>query len=418
MSEEHLLRGGKRCKKIAISMAAAALLAGVTHRTLANPVVLTPRLSVGEQYNDNIFFDTTHREDYVTTVSPGLTLNYRSPRATTFLSGSTTSTWFARHTQQDQTFDSQYGTLGTSYDVSPRLTLTVNDSVTHVHETRTTSGALSVPGAPPPEAQPPGPATEASTLLPRGEVFSNFFAGAAAYRLTPLWTGTLTYSNALNDFTNPGGHELTNAALLSLGYAWTPVLSLSTYYSYSRLDARVEPGTESHGAGVGAGYQFGETWWFNGTAGFYVNRPIGSGSDSISTGTGPTANLVLTKTFAHSTAQAGVSQQVTTSAGIAGTSQTRNAFLGYSITLLPHLTASVSPSFSDFNTSESDFRVLQVPATLSYTFWKYFSATLSYAYRYQDTSQTVPGVVEQGAVDGNLVQLYVTASYAVWRGSL
>jgi hypothetical protein len=405
-------------RRIAITMAATALLIGGARCTLADPLVLTPRLSVGEQYNDNIFFDATHREDYVTTVSPGLTLNYQGPRVTTFLSGSTTAVWFARHTGQNQALDSQFGTLGMSYDASPRLTLTMNDSVTHLHETRTSSEALSVTGPPPPEAQPPGPATEASALLPRGEVFSNFFAGSAAYRLTPLWTSTLTYSNGLNDFTNPGGHELTNQAAVSLGYACSPVLSLSPYYSYSRFNVRVGPSTESHSAGIGAGYQLGQTWSVKGSAGFFVNRPLGSNGDSISTRTGPTVDLVLTKTFEHSKARAGVSQQVTASAGVAGTSVTRSAFLGYDLTLLPHLTASVAPSFSDFDTSQSDFRVLQVPAVLTYTFWKYFSATLSYAYRYREASQSVPGVLDQGTVDGNLVQLFVTASYPVWHGNL
>jgi hypothetical protein len=403
---------------IAITVAATALLIGVARCTLADPLVLTPQLSVGEQYNDNIFFDATHREDYVTTVSPGLTLNYQSPRTTTFLSGSTTAAWFARHTQQDRTFDSQFGTLGMSYDASPRLTLTVNDGVTHLHQTRTSFGAPAVTGPPPPQAQPPGPATEASALLPRGEVFSNFFAGSAAYRLTPLWTSTLTYSNGLNDFTNPGGHELTNQAAVSLGYAWSPVLSLSPYYSYSRFDVRLGPSTESHSAGVGAGYQLGQTWSVNGSVGFFVNRPLGSNGDSISTRTGPTVDLVLTRTFAHSTAQAGVSQQVTASAGVAGTAVTRRAFLVYGLTLSPHLTASVTPSYSEFNTSQTDFRVLQVPAVLTYTFLKYFSATLSYSYRYQESSQPVPGVLDQGTVDGNLVQLYVTAFYPAWRGNL
>lgn len=399
-------------------MAATALLIGVARCTLADPLVLTPRLSVGEQYNDNIFFDATHQDDYVTKVSPGLTLNYQGPRATTFLSGSTTAAWFARHSEQNHIFDSQFGTLGMSYDASPRLTLTMNDGVTHLHETRTTSGVPSVTGSPPPEAQPPGPATEASALLPRGDVFSNFFAGSAAYRLTPRWTSTLVYSNALNDFTAPGGHELTNRALLSLGYAWSPVLSLSAYYSYSRFDVRTGPSTESHSAGIGAGYQLGETWWVNGTAGFFVNRPIGSESDSISTRTGPTFDLVLTKTFAHSTARAGVSQLVTASAGVAGTAVTRSAFLAYDLTLLPHLTASVTPSYSEFNTTLTDFRILQVPALLTYAFAEYFSATLSYSYRYRESSQSVPGVLSQGTVDGNLVQLYVTASYPVWRGNL
>jgi hypothetical protein len=245
-------------------------------------------------------------------------------------------------------------------------------------------------------------------------VFSNFFAGSASYRLTSRWTSTLTYSNGLNDFSNPGGHEMTNRALLSLGYAWSPVLSLSTYYSYSRFDVRTPPSTESHSAGVGAGYQLGQTWWVNGTAGFFVNRSLGSNGDSISTRTGPTGDLVLTKTFHHSTAQVGVSQEVTASAGVAGTSVTREAFLAYDLTILPRLTASVSPSYIEFNTTPTDFRVLQVPALLT----EYFSATLSYCYRYRESSQPVPGVLTQGTVDGNLVELYVTAYYPAWRGNL
>ena len=38
-----------------------------------------PRLTVGEEYNDNIFLDATNEEeDWITTIEPGITLNYRN----------------------------------------------------------------------------------------------------------------------------------------------------------------------------------------------------------------------------------------------------------------------------------------------------------------------------------------------------
>src|SRR5690242_1142939 len=61
---------------------------------------ITPSLSVGELYDDNLFFSSTNRQqDFFTRVSPGIQAGYQSTPLT-FLGGYTSdSEFYSRHTE-------------------------------------------------------------------------------------------------------------------------------------------------------------------------------------------------------------------------------------------------------------------------------------------------------------------------------
>lgn len=392
------------------------MLAGT--RVAADPVEVVPRISVGEQYNDNVFFTQSPVADYITSVSPGVSLEYRGPSLTLSLLGNTSMQFFARQTSQNNLAKTQLGTLVASYKASPRLDLDFSDRIARVGATRTDSGPN-----PTETAGEPSPADTVSTVLPRGDVFSNSFSASARYALDPRWSATALYSNGFGDFTNPNARDLRNSAGLHIGYSWSPTLSLRAAYSYTAFNVSRGTDTESQSVTVGAGYKYSPVWVATASAGVFVNRPLESipgpsPSNNISTRVGPTFSLLLTRTFESSSASAGASQVITTSAGVAGVSITRAAFLSYDIELLESLAGSLSTSYSHFDTTQTTFNVLQFKANLSWPVWRRVRAGFSYSYRMREASQSVPNVLEAGAIHGNLVLVYISAYYPVWQGDL
>jgi hypothetical protein len=383
------------------------------------PLVVTPYLAVSEQYNDNVFFDSSHTPDFITSITPGLSLQYEQPRLTFSLSGGTSAQIYARQTSENGLARSQSGALSAAYQASERLSLTLSDSVSRVTQTRTGSQPAGQVTALPPVEQP-SPDIGVNTLLPRGDTLTNSFAGSAAYQLAPRWTGTATYSNSLSNFTDPGGQNVTHQLSGGLTHPWSPTLSLNGSFSYSRYIVSQATDTESYSPSAGCGYAYNPTISLSASAGFYVNRPLQvSVGDNQSESIGPTFNLTAAKAFEDAALSLTASQGITTNAGVTGVSQTRTVSLAYARTLMQHLSGSIVTSYSNYDTGTS-FQVIQVYASLSYSYpvWRYINAGVSYSFNWQDTLQAVPSRITAGSVYGNIVQVYISASYPVWQGSL
>ena len=393
---------------------AALLLCTVCRAGWADPLTLTPSLSLSEQYNDNVFFDDRGVDDFVTSIHEGLSLSYQRPRLSLSLSTGNSSQLYARQTQENSATGAQYGTLTAASQPSERLSLSLSDTMTRVDRTRNSAAPGSAP-IPPGTEQPP-PEAQASVLLSRGSALTNSFFGSASYLLAPRWTGGVTYSNSLSDFSDPGGSDITNRTGLSLGYAWRPTTSISAFYSYSRFDTQNFPHTQSHNPGLGFSHQFDPTWSLSASSGVYVRSPLASGR-GVPTEVGPTFNVTATKLFARGSAFGGAAQQITTSGGVAGASTTLSAFLGYQTQLLEKVSGSLNGTYGHFDTDQTTYEFVTASAALSVSFWRYFRGGLSYSYRWRDSTQATT-TTTAGVVDGNLVQLYVSASYPVWRGDM
>jgi len=160
-------------------------------------------------------------------------------------------------------------------------------------------------------------------------------------------------------------------------------------------------------------HRFDPTWFVNASAGVFVNTP-GSG---VSKEVGPTFSVAVTKLLERASIAAGAAQQITSSGGVAGASTTLSAFLGYQAQLLEKVGGSLHFSYGHFDTSQTTYEFVTGTAALSMPFWRYFTGGLSYSYRWRDSTQATT-TTTAGVVDGNLVQLYVSASYPVWRGDL
>jgi len=379
---------------------------------------------VSEQYNDNVYFDDRDIWDFVTLIGYGLSLDYSQPRFHGSVAAGNSAQVYARQTGEDSAAGSQSGTASVQYQPWERLILDATDSLSWVRRTRTgsnsASGQATPPDQPPPDLPPPGPDVQASTLLARGDAFSNYFASSLSYIVRPRWTLGLNYGHSVSNFNDPGARDLTNRTGASLGYAWRPTTAVSTYFSYSRFDFKDQdvPDTESFGGGVGVSEQFYPTLSLSASAGFFTNSPRDSnGSGGVADSSGPTWSVGLTKGFERASLNAGASQSITASGGVGGTSETRSAFLGYSQQLRERLSGSLSTSYGHFDASGPNYQFVVVSAGLSTSFWRYFTAGLRYNYRWRDASQSTESL-SQGSVDGNIVSVYVSTAYPLWRGEL
>lgn len=403
---------------IAVAIVSLAFPA-LGHRAQAQTWVLTPRLSVSEQYNDNVFFDSRGEEDFVTSITPAATLVYQRPLFSASLSAATSGQIYARGTAPDRFAETQSGVLQATYRVSPRLNLRLADGVTHVRRTRT--GDVEPAQAPPPspgDEDDPGPTPQVATLLPRGSALSNFFNAGLSYVLAPRWSTSAGYQHSYSDFTNPRGRDVVHRARGTLGHTLRPDLSISLSYAYSRFDLNEETATdtESHSINAGAGYQIDPRWSVSASAGVFINRPLDSDDRVLEDRVGPLFNVTLVRLTERGSFQIGAAQNITTSAGVAGLSQTRSAFAEYAAQLTERLSGRLGVSYSNFDTDTVDYDVLVASAGLSMPFWRYFNAGLAYVYRYRDSTQATARI-EQGTVDGNLVTIFVGASYPVPLGT-
>lgn len=77
-----------------------------------------PRLSLGLEYNDNIFFTASQPiSDYIVLLSPGLNFRHESSRLNLELDYSFESTFYADNPDLNETFEEQIGFLTTRYEL-------------------------------------------------------------------------------------------------------------------------------------------------------------------------------------------------------------------------------------------------------------------------------------------------------------
>jgi len=154
----------------------------------------------------------------------------------------------------------------------------------------------------------------------------------------------------------------------------------------------------------------------SGFAGLSINSSSGSSGNNVANGVFPTFSATLTKSFERGSLLLGAAQGATSSAGVGGVSQTTSAFLYYQQQLLENLNGWAGASFSHYDTSPS-FNALVANVGLSYPLWRYLNAGLTYTYQRSDATVSQSNTVQTGAVDSNIVLLYLTAYYPV-QGSL
>ncbi len=185
------------------------------------PWTLTPSLEVAERFDDNIFLTARDRvSDFITELTPGLAVEYQSPRFNVLASYSVSAQYYAETTDLNNFGDNQQGLLTLSYRASPTLSLAVNS-----YYVRPTTRRRSSVGRPP-ETVVVLPTSESERTLSQQYTLS----ASARYQFDARTSGTATYAFGLTDqedtptsYSNSGGlgvfYELTSLDSISLNAA-------------------------------------------------------------------------------------------------------------------------------------------------------------------------------------------------------
>lgn len=121
------------------SQAFAAPVSGTTR------FQVTPFVRATEQYTSNVYLTQNNKkEDWITTIAPGLTLSANEAGYGIDLTGSAGYNWYANQTKED--YWSADGTLNLRLNPTPRLTFRVREYVTRSEEAVTPSYQAAQPG--------------------------------------------------------------------------------------------------------------------------------------------------------------------------------------------------------------------------------------------------------------------------------
>ena len=351
----------------------------------AGQAVLTPSLTLREEYNDNIFsLVSGRRGDYLTTVSPALALSDSSERASASLAGGVNQLLYLRNSGNDGLGYFLRGSGG--YSVSPRQSLSAD-----IGDTRDSS-ASSI-----------DPTTNLVTSSP--SLHQNYRLGEK-YRVNESLDSSLSLGYGRDDYDNPAylgtRHFLGNSQFdYDLGRSF-PGTKLSQVLGLTR-DATDISQVDSLSATLGISRELSEIWRFSLSGGcrythsrFQVAGSTGwGGNDEV----GGLGNLSLNNAKDNIAASLTMSQDLVSASGRSGSTQMTAGNLAFSDRLTPHLSGSFTARYArnwaaqgQFGTSAIDERYLNLGGSLRYEVFELPSdLALEASYNYNNTDYRLFG---------------------------
>ncbi len=381
-------------------------------------------LSIGEEYNDNIFFSKQKEHDFITQITPNFSITYQPPvaRASTLtLNIAPTAQIFARHTERNNfgrnlTISGDY-----SYPFSPRLTFTVAESLRLQGVTRTVGvGANSGNPLPSTPTAPPSPtlttAQNLGNFISNRNTLSNNFAIQGNYLFAPNINFSGGYSNGYTRFIDTGGSDISNSINVRGIYKWQEDHNLHAGYRVGLIRSRNGGNNVIHDFDIGDDYfssrqiQLTPTLTLSGSTGISVNSG-GSGPRLANNST-----VTLIKIWEQASFTAGARKGLTGSFGVSGVSDTLTLFSSFNMRVSERLSALATIDHSRFDTDDTDFNTLQASLDLQYALTSWLCPSLRYSHRRRasDSGARNANLQIGQNVHGNSVFLTLSANFEVW----
>jgi hypothetical protein len=381
-------------------------------------------LSVGEEYNDNIFFLKQREHDFITHITPTLTLLYQpaSQLSPTFrFDISPTGQIFARHSEENNFGENLRLGGGYNYNYSPRLSFHLTDTLQLQGDTRTAGvgegGILQLPRTP---TAPPAPGLTRSQSLgdfiSNGRTLANRFAVGGRYLYAPDITIGGEYNTGYTSFLDRGGTELSHSAGLRGVYKWGREHNLHAGYTIDVIKSREGETNVVHNFDVGDDYfsttqiQLTPTLTLAGSTGISLNA--GNDGPRVANNT----NVTVTKLWETASLSVGARRGLTNSFGVSGLSETTTFFTGFNIRLTERLSGNAGVDYSLFDTEDVNFKTLQASTGLQYAVTNWLCSSLRYSHRrlYSGSGAENTDLLTRGNVYGNSVFLNFSAHFDVW----
>jgi hypothetical protein len=385
--------------------------------------------TVGEQYNDNIFFDRSKEHDFITIIRPTLHLYYApagQAEPTLNLNISPTGLIYARHSELN-TFgftDTSSINGGYTYFYSPRLTFNLSNNFRRQGDTslpgldNTGFQVPGIPTSPPPLTGNNSSASGLSDFISNGGHLVNNFNFQGIFRYRPDISFSGGYHNTYLKFLQLGGTESSQTLSVRGIYNWRQEHNLHAGYSVTYSKPRNGESGLIHDFDFGDDYFTSQMYRVELTPTLVLSASTGL---SINTSNdGPTiannSTLTITKLWETASLASGFRKGLTPSFGVAGVSDTATLFSNFTIQLSEKISGNASLDFSLYDTDDVNFKTFQVNAGLQYWITTWLSSGLSYTYRSIDSGAGARNtdLLTRGTVTGSTVLLNVTARFDLW----
>jgi hypothetical protein len=382
-------------------------------------------LLVGEQYSDNIFFSKDKEHDFVSIVTPTLTLLYAPPgqvAPTLNLNISSSGELYARHSDLNNFGDNININGGYTYQYSPRLNFYLSNVLQRQGPTRLGGlggfGFPSGPTSPPPVGGTPPPSSSQNLkdLISAGDQLSNSFSLQGSFLYRPDISFNAGYTNTFTKFIDAGGTDVFHTLNVRGVYNWRQDHNLHAGYSISISKSRNGESGVIHNFDVGDDYftnynlQLTPTLSLAASTGLSLNT--GSDGPRIANNT----SITITKLWQTAELNAGMRKGLTPSFGVAGISDTTSFFTNYNLRLSEKLSTNANANFSFFDTEDVNFKTFQAGLGLQYLFTSWLSSGLNYYFNWRDSGAGANStdLLEKGVVKSNNVFLSVTMRFDLW----
>jgi hypothetical protein len=361
------------------------------------PLTFTPSITVAEEYNDNIFLDNRNREsDFITTFTPGFSLNAASETYDIAASYYFTSELYAKNSNLSHAFDRHALSLDALYRVDPRTTLTLTDTFTFDTNTNVVSAE--------------GVATG------RDRAWGNSLALGASWQADPRTTlhGGVAWSVLRFQREDLIDSDVYRADV-GVDRTLTPRLSGSLSYEFDFFDIEQQDNVYAHIPRAGVTYRFTPTLTGALSAGPIIEIPE-NGDTRIT----PAVSASLRQRLAWGAVGLTYDRALGTAGGLGGPTenQTIGAYLEVT-TVLKGLTLDVNPRYSIVESAFGnaiDVDGFTMPVTATYRFTPWLAVVGSYIFFHQRSDSTVTtttGTALANDVDQNRLWLGVQLGYPI-----
>ena len=385
-------------------------------------------LSVGEEYTDNIFFSKNKESDFVTVITPTLSLYYApvgQSAPTLNLNISPSGHIYASHGELNSFGDNAAINGGYAYQYSPRLTFNFSERFQRQGQTRTAGfdGAQQTPLTPT-TPFPQGAAIPSSSsqnlrnFVSRGDQLSNELAVQGNFLFRPDMSFTGGYSNTYAKFLSAGGSDLSQRFSIRGIYNWKQEHNLHAGYSISIINPRDGEN------GVIHDFDFGDDYFTSQTLKVQITPTLSlAASTGLSLNTsnsGPrvanNSTVTVTKLWETASLSGGLRKGLTPSFGVSGVSDTTSLFANFAIQLAERVSASSNADFSYFDTEDVNFKTFQASVGIQYLITSWLSSSLSYSYRRINSGAGASNtdLLTRGIVSSSNVFLNFSARFDIW----
>ena len=383
-------------------------------------------LLVGEGYTDNVFFSKDKEHDFVTIITPSLTLLYApegqtAPTLNVNLSPS--GNIYARHSELNGFGDNMSATAGYTYQYSPRLNFHISDTFQRQGEGRFTGTGqaadfLSGPTSPPPtggvSSRPPS--SFLNDFLRRGDELQNFFGFDGSYLHQPNLSFTAGYSNSVIKFLDLGGTDTYQTIGGRAVYNWQQEHNLHAGYSISIYKPRDDKTSVIHNFDFGDDYFTNYNIQLTPTLSLTANTGLSFNTSNDGPRVANSTNITITKLWETAVLNVGMTKGLTPSYGVAGISDTTSFFANFTHSLTEKLSTNANATYSFYDTDDVNFQTFRAGLGIQYLFTTWLSSGINYYFNWvkSGSGANSTDLLEKGIVKSNYVFASVTMRFDLW----